>query len=77
MTPVLESREGGEASLKAGAFRHSREDGDGGEGGDNRWGRERGTVLEIPCERQTTDSTVWMTDGNVLGRLRMLVEAGV
>ena len=45
-----------------------------GESDDNRGGRHRGIVVEIPCKGQSVDSAVRTTEGNSLGSSRMLVK---
>ena len=54
----LQPQEGSETSLNRWRRTNDGEDGDESEKIDSRGGREQGTVVEIPCKRQSSGSVV-------------------
>jgi len=56
--PRAELREGSETGLDRWRRTNDGDDGDEGERIDSRGGREQGTVVEIPCKRQSAGSVV-------------------
>jgi len=56
--PRAELREGSETCLSRWRRTNDGDDGDVGEKIDSRRGREQGTVVEIPCKRQSDGSVV-------------------